>query len=50
MGDQEGKDEAIKSARKHYGSKWPEELWTGVMFYHGYRITIQEFNLSSAEK
>lgn len=35
---------AIRSALAHYSYKWPKELWTGVMFYQGHKITIEEFN------
>jgi hypothetical protein len=36
--------EAIKLACRHYDYKWPKELWSGVMLFEGYKITIQEFN------
>jgi len=39
-----GKECAIKRATRDYDYKWPKQLWSGVMFYDGYRITIQEFN------
>jgi hypothetical protein len=37
------KSEAIKLACRDCDYKWPKELFTGVMFYNGYRITIEEF-------
>ncbi len=37
------KHEAIALACRDYNYKWPEELWTGVMFYKGFRITKDEF-------
>jgi hypothetical protein len=36
--------EAVKSACYFYNYKWPKELWSGVMFFDGARITIQQFN------
>lgn len=38
------RDTAIRLACYHFEYKWPESLFTGVMFYLGYRITIEEFN------
>lgn len=35
---------AIRSALIYHNYRWPKELWTGVMFYEGYKITIEEFN------
>lgn len=37
------REQIIQEARKHHGDKWPESLWTGVMFFMGQRITKQEF-------
>lgn len=38
------REEIIKEAYlKNYGS-WPQELFTGVMFYKGERITVQDFD------
>lgn len=34
----------IREACNYYNWKFPEELWTGVLFYKGYKITIEEFN------
>ena len=34
----------IASACRDHNYKWPKVLTTGVMFYNGYRITIDEFN------
>ena len=36
---------AIQLACAYFNYKWPKELTSGVMFYEGYKITIQEFNL-----
>lgn len=36
------KDEALKEVRLQL-KEWPESLWTGVMFYKGFRITREEF-------
>lgn len=33
----------IQEARKWFNNKWPEELWTEVMFFLGARITKEEF-------
>lgn len=38
------KETAIKLACRDCDYKWPKELSSGVMFYGGQRITIQEFN------
>lgn len=38
------KDLAITLACAHFSYKWPKQLTSGVMFYEGYKITIQEFN------
>jgi hypothetical protein len=38
----------IAEACYYYDYTWPKELWTGVMFYRGQRITIEEFNKWSA--
>jgi hypothetical protein len=38
------KDFAIKLACAYYNYKWPPRMTSGVMFYEGYKITIQEFN------
>ena len=37
------KKEAIKLACNYYDYKWPKELFSGVMFYDGHKITIEEF-------
>lgn len=39
------KAETIKSACDFYNYKWPKDLWTGVMFFKGQKITIKEFNI-----
>lgn len=38
------KREAIKSACAEHGYKWPKYLTSGVMFYQGCKITVDEFN------
>lgn len=38
------KSEAIKEATAYHNFKWPKELTSGVMFWCGYHITIDEFN------
>ena len=38
------KEEAIKIACAEYDYNWPKHLFSGVMFYAGYRIDINEFN------
>lgn len=39
----QGREEIIHDARVYWNFKWPEQLWTGVMFFKGERITRQEF-------
>ena len=41
---------AIRSALSYHNYKWPKELWTGVMFYEGYKITIEEFEKALQEE
>jgi len=38
------KKTAIRLACRDYNYKWPKHLFTGVMMYEGFRITIEEFN------
>jgi hypothetical protein len=38
------KQEAIKLACFEYDYKFPKNLHSGIMFYCGYKITIDEFN------
>lgn len=38
------KEEAIKLACAAYDYKWPVTLPSGVMFFEGHKITIDEFN------
>lgn len=38
------KKDAIKLACAFYDYKWPTELCSGVMFYEGHKITLEEFN------
>jgi hypothetical protein len=35
--------EILRRAIAHYNYKWPKELTSGVMFFEGQRITIEEF-------
>ena len=42
----EVRNEIIKEARAYWRFKWPEQLWTGVMFFKGERITREEFELA----
>ena len=35
---------AIKLACRDNDYKWPKQLSSGIMFYLGHRITIDEFN------
>lgn len=34
----------IRLACANSNYKWPKELYTGIMFYMGYKITVEEFN------
>lgn len=34
----------IRMACAFYNYRWPEILSSGIMFFHGQRITIEEFN------
>ncbi len=34
----------LRKCCAYHNYEWPSELWTGVMFYNGERITIEEFN------
>lgn len=38
------KQTAIKLAVRDNNYKWPSQLSNGVMFYYGFKITIDEFN------
>lgn len=38
------KQDAIKLACADYNFTWPYQLYSGIMYYHGFRITIEEFN------
>jgi hypothetical protein len=38
------KFDAIKLACAHYNYKWPKNLFSGIMFYYGHKINIDEFN------
>lgn len=42
-------DIRLQHAVVHWGYKWPPELSSGVMFYDGLRITIEEFKKKSKE-
>ena len=35
---------AIQNACADYDYRWPKDLPSGVMFYYGEKITIDEFN------
>jgi hypothetical protein len=35
---------AIAELCSLYNYKWPKEITSGVMFYNGIKVTIQEFN------
>lgn len=37
------KETAIRLACYHYNYQWPKSLFTGIMFYEGFKITIEEF-------
>lgn len=34
---------ALRGACHHHNYKWPSDLWTGVMFFQGHKITVEEF-------
>lgn len=38
------KEEAIALACRDNSYSWSIELWTGITFYYGHKITILEFN------
>ena len=40
---------AIQLACQHYDYKWPKSLPSGVMYYHGFEITIAEFNKTARQ-
>jgi len=42
-------DIRLQHAVVHWGYKWPPELISGVMFYDGLRITIEEFKKKAKE-
>jgi hypothetical protein len=35
--------DAIDEARAEHGQKWPADLTSGIMFWKGHRITIEDF-------
>jgi hypothetical protein len=35
--------ECVKLAAYHCNYKWPKELFTGIMYFNGHRITVEEF-------
>lgn len=39
----EERNKAIGEAVAYYNGKWPDELWSGVMFFNGERISLGEF-------
>jgi len=38
----------IREAAYFHGYVWPKQLYTGIMFYKGHRITIEQFNAVAA--
>jgi len=38
------KVQIIRRACFHYDYKFPKELYSGVLFFEGHKITIEEFN------
>ena len=38
------KQEAIQLCCRENNYKFPKELSSGILFYYGFKITIQEFN------
>lgn len=38
----------IGQAVMHHGGKWPEQLSSGIMFFNGQRITVEEFQARAA--
>ena len=36
-------DEAVAAVVIQYEGKWPSTLYSGVLYYEGYRITILDF-------
>lgn len=38
----------IKDARDYFKNEWPEQLWTGIMFFNGATITKAEFESTKA--
>lgn len=36
-------DQILVECVLYYRFKWPIQLWTGVMFFKGFRVTIQDF-------
>lgn len=36
--------DVVRRACHYWNYKWPEELWTGIMYFDGETITIEEFN------
>lgn len=43
------RSEIIKEARAFFDNKWPKQLWTGVMFFKGLRITKDEFEVEQED-
>lgn len=37
------KELAIRLACYHFNYKFPKELFTGILFFEGYKIIIEEF-------
>jgi len=43
MTPEQEKQAAIKEARIHFDHAFPKDLWTGILFFKGFRITREEF-------
>lgn len=37
------RESIIAETRNYWDYKWSKELWTGIMFFRGERITRKEF-------
>lgn len=44
MSDDAHKKMAIAELCSLYNYKWPKDIISGVMFYNGIKVTIDEFN------
>jgi hypothetical protein len=43
------REDEIRRAVAYNDGKWPSQLWTGIMFFNGLRITKQEFIAQGGE-